>query len=79
MGRAWRIEYKGALYHVLSRGNEQRNIFHDNTDRGRLLDNIEEMSERFAVDIFAYVLMRNHCLFNLAGRVANQRKDRCHF
>ena len=47
MGRAWRIEYKGALYHVLSRGNEQRNIFHDNTDRGRLLNTIEEMSERF--------------------------------
>ncbi len=60
MGRAWRIEYKGALYHILSRGNEQRDIFYDNTDRGRLLDTIAEMSERFAVDIFAYVLMSNH-------------------
>lgn len=62
MGRAWRIEYKGALYHILSRGNEQRDIFYDNTDRGRLLDTIAEMSERFAVDIFAYVLMSNHII-----------------
>jgi len=23
MGRAWRIEYEGGLYHVLSRGNER--------------------------------------------------------
>ncbi len=28
MGRAWRIEYEGGLYHVLSRGNERRDIFH---------------------------------------------------
>ena len=62
MGRAWRIEYKGALYHVLSRGNEQHDIFHDNTDHQRLLDTIGEMSERFAVNIFAYVLMGNHYL-----------------
>ena len=34
MGRAWRIEYEGGLYHVLSRGNEGKDIFHD--DRGRL-------------------------------------------
>jgi len=26
MGRAWRIEYEGALYYVLSRGNERREI-----------------------------------------------------
>ena len=49
MGRAWRIEYKGALYHVLSRGNEQRNIFHDNTDRERLLNTIEEAVSNLAV------------------------------
>jgi len=60
MGRAWRIEYKGALYHILSRGNEKGDIFYDNSDRGRFLDTIAELSDRFAVDIFAYVLMDNH-------------------
>jgi putative transposase len=32
MGRAWRIEYEGALYHILSRSNEQKDIFYDDQD-----------------------------------------------
>ena len=60
MGRAWRIEYEGALYHILSRGNEQGDIFYDDDDRRQFLDTVGEMSERFAVDVFAYVLMDNH-------------------
>jgi len=51
MGRAWRIEYEGALYHILSRGNEQGDIFYDNTDRRRFLDTIGELSERFEVGV----------------------------
>jgi REP element-mobilizing transposase RayT len=74
MGRAWRIEYKGALYHVLSRGNDQREIFYDNTDRERILETLGEMSERFAVDIFAYVLMNNHYHLLLKTRRANLSK-----
>ena len=54
MGRAWRIEYEGALYHLMSRGND--------ADRNLFLETISEMSERFKVDIFAYVLMSNHYL-----------------
>jgi hypothetical protein len=27
MARAWRIEYEGAYYHLLSRGNERQRIF----------------------------------------------------
>jgi len=33
MARAWRIEYDGALYHVLPRGNEKQDIFRDDQDR----------------------------------------------
>jgi len=60
MARAWRIEYEGALYHVLSRGNERRNFFVDDKDRNLFLDTAGEMSQRFEVDIGAYVLMDNH-------------------
>ena len=74
MGRAWRIEYEGALYHILSRGNEQGNIFYDNTDRWRFLDTIGDLSERLAVDIFAYVLMDNHYHLLLKTRRANLSK-----
>ncbi len=33
MSRPWRIEFERALYHVLSRGNEQQDIYLDNEDR----------------------------------------------
>ena len=32
MGRARRIEYEGGLYHVLSRGNERKDIFYDDRE-----------------------------------------------
>lgn len=60
MARQWRIEFEGALYHILSRGNEQRDIFLEDEDRDCFLDVLGEMSERFAVDVFAFVLMDNH-------------------
>ncbi len=60
MSRPWRIEFKGALYHVLSRGNEQRDIFWDEADRTCFIYLMGELSDRFNVDIFAYVLMDNH-------------------
>ena len=60
MGRAWRIEYEGGLYHVLSRGNEGKDIFHDDRDRHTFLDGIGEMADNYDVDIFAYVLIGNH-------------------
>jgi REP element-mobilizing transposase RayT len=74
MGRAWRIEYEGALYHILSRGNVQGDIFYDDTDRWRFLNTIGDLSERFAVDIFAYVLMNNHYHLLLKTRRANLSK-----
>jgi hypothetical protein len=33
MVRAWRIEYEGALYNVLSKGNERCNTVVDDKDR----------------------------------------------
>src|SRR5512136_907713 len=60
MARPWRIEYEGALYHVLSRGNERRNIFVQDPDRSRFLSAMAEMARRFQIEIFAYVLMANH-------------------
>jgi len=71
MGRAWRIEYEGALYHILSRGNEQKDIFYDDQDRLLFLDTIGGMSERFEMDVFAYVLMGNHYHLLLKTNRAN--------
>jgi REP element-mobilizing transposase RayT len=59
MAPAWRIEFEGALYHVLSRGNERQDIFFDNDDRRLFLDTMGEMAQRFEIELFAYVLMNN--------------------
>jgi REP element-mobilizing transposase RayT len=60
MARPWRIEFEGALYHVVSRGNERRDIFYDDDDRRLFLDTLGEMSQRFEVEMVAYVMMNNH-------------------
>ncbi len=60
MARQWRIEYPGALYHVLSRGNGGQDIFLSDQDRHVFLELLQEVSERFGIHICAYMLMGNH-------------------
>jgi putative transposase len=74
MARAWRIEFEGALYHVVSRGNERRDIFYDDDDRRLFLDTLGEMAQRFEVELFAYVLMNNH--YHLLMRTARANLSR---
>jgi len=74
MGRAWRIEYEGALYHLISRGNDGQAIYLNDVDRNLFLDTISEMSERFEVDIFAYVFMPNHYHLLVKTLRANLKK-----
>ena len=75
MSRAWRIEYAGALYHLLSRGNERCDIFTDERDRHSFLDSIEEMSQRFELDVFAYVLMSNQPPFTQNPPGESEKSD----
>jgi len=71
MARAWRIEYEGAYYHLLSRGNERRDIFRADADRGLFLETLGEGCERFGIELFAYVLMPNHYHLLIRTRQAN--------
>jgi len=74
MGRAWRIEYEGGLYHVLSRGNERNDIFRDDRDRLKFLDVMGDMADQYHIDIFAYTLMNNHYHILLRTNDANLSK-----
>ncbi len=47
MSRPLRIEYAGALYHVTSRGNERKPIFHEEADFDLFLDVLAEVCDRF--------------------------------
>ena len=60
MARPIRVEFEGAIYHVMARGNERRAVFRDDNDRQRLLETLAEMVERFGVRVHAYCLMPNH-------------------
>ena len=60
MARPIRIEFVGAVYHVMARGNERRAIFFDDQDRRRFLETLAEMVEQFGVRVHAYCLMPNH-------------------
>ena len=60
MARPIRVEFEGASYHVTSRGNEEKPIFRDDTDRRRFLETLEEACERFGLVVHVYCLMPNH-------------------
>jgi putative transposase len=47
MARKPRVEFDGALYHVIVRGNHRRDIFRDTTDRVTYLERIEHYRERY--------------------------------
>ncbi len=75
MARPWRIEFEGALYHVLSRGNGREDIYYDDQDRHLFLKTVGEMSDRFEIDVYAYALMGNHYHLLLKTNRANLSKS----
>jgi REP element-mobilizing transposase RayT len=60
MARPLRVEFPGAVYHVTSRGNARQSIFIDDENRGRFLDVLSIVVERFKWLCHAYCLMENH-------------------
>lgn len=60
MARPLRIEFPGALYHVISRGNERRYIVRDDTDRKKRLYWLQRTIETYGWRLHAFVLMTNH-------------------
>ena len=60
MARQLRVEYAGAIYHVMSRGDRQESIFGDDEDRRRFLGTLGEACARGGWQVHAYCLMGNH-------------------
>ena len=65
MPRKIRIEYGGAVYHVLNRGNYRQNIFAVAGSAESFERTLFDCCLRFGWRLFAYVLMSNHyhCCF----------------
>jgi REP element-mobilizing transposase RayT len=60
MARKPRIEYEGAFYHVITRGNQKQKIFKDPLDYRKFLEILVSYKQRYHFYLYAYVLMSNH-------------------
>ena len=60
MPRQLRVEYPGAVYHVMSRANAQGAIFLSDVDRLDFLKTLAETCQKAGFQVHAYCLMRNH-------------------
>jgi putative transposase len=60
MTRPIRINVRDGIYHVMSRGDNRKVIFHDDRDGEHFEELLGEMRERFRVKILAYAAMINH-------------------
>jgi len=60
MARKLRVEYPGAIYHVMNRGDHQEPIFHDDEDRQLFLDTLGEACGKTGWQIPALCLLSNH-------------------
>jgi REP element-mobilizing transposase RayT len=60
MARPLRIEFAGAIYHVMSRGNARQDVVLDDADREKRLEWLRRTVEIYGWRIHSFVLMRNH-------------------
>jgi putative transposase len=60
MARKLRIEYPGAIYHVMNRGDRRKAIFKDGRDRQAFLATLAEACGKTGWEVHALCLMGNH-------------------
>ena len=60
MPRQVRIEYAGAVYHVMARGDRREGIFNDEEDRAMLLKILAQACDKTGWRVHGWVLMDNH-------------------
>ena len=60
MARPLRVEYSGAVYHIINRGNAGENLYRSSRDREKFLSYLKKAAERFSIKVHTYCLMSNH-------------------
>jgi len=63
MARPLRIEFPGAFYHVMNRGNTGMNIYRSARDREKFLEYVGEVVKRYGIKVHTYCLMTTHYHF----------------
>ncbi len=60
MPRPLRIQYAGAFYHVISRGDRREDIFSDDSNRKEFLRTLGQTCLKTGWQVHAYCLLSNH-------------------
>jgi REP element-mobilizing transposase RayT len=60
MARKLRVEYPGAVYHVMNRGDRREAIFRDDKDREMFMSTLGEVCGKTGWEVHALCLMGNH-------------------
>ena len=60
MARQPRIDYPGAVHHVMNRGADKQTIFRDDDDRHAFLEIWAKATSRFGIIVSSYCFMGNH-------------------
>ena len=60
MARKLRIQFPGAIYHVINRGNYRRDLFVSPSEAQAFLETVREARDLMGWQVHAYALMRNH-------------------
>jgi REP element-mobilizing transposase RayT len=60
MARKLRVQYPGAIYHVMNRGDRREAIFADDEDHQKFLTTLGEACSKTQWQVHAYCLMTNH-------------------
>ena len=69
MARKLRVQYPGAIYHVLNRGDRREPIFRTDADRVLFIDTLAEACQKTGWQVHALCLMHNH--FHLVVETPN--------
>jgi putative transposase len=69
MPRQARIDAPGALHHIIARGIDRSEIFHDDADRDDFLERLGELLRQTKTECFAWALIPNH--FHLLLKTGN--------
>lgn len=60
MARPYRLQAEDCFYHITSRGDDRKRIYHSEADYNKFLEYIQEAKKKYAFFLYAYCLMSNH-------------------
>ena len=62
------------VYHIINRGIDKQNIFLDENDKYKFMNDVKETKEKYKYELYSYCLMDNHVHFVIFDKEKNISK-----